>query len=150
MVRKIKVEPSLRRNFLESLLAKSRGRTAHSFKLWDSAPDFIVADAGITGVSFRCVVGLSKSRVELFIAHRDSATNQRIYDELRSHKREIEDEFGKKLSWQPLEGSKSCRIAFDTGDGAKHDAKWHEVQTDMIKAMVRLEKALSPHIARLQ
>jgi len=70
---------------------------------------------------------------------------------LARSKDDIEKEFGGALEWQRLEGKRACRIRKSIGVGGYRDeSKWKEVQEAMIDAMVRLEKALKPHVAKLQ
>ena len=101
--------------------------------------------------SIGCVVARHSSRVELYIDRGDVTINKRIFDELLSHKDEIEVVFGEPLSWQRLETRRACRIAYEfTLGGYKDDeANWQPIQIAMIDAMVRLEKALSPYVAKL-
>lgn len=138
------------RKFLERLLSLSEEKTVLQAKS-PSPPDFIEISTGVSGVSFRYVIGQDKSRVELYIAHRDAAVNKSRYDELRLHKLEIEAAFGEKLSWEPLMGRKSSRVAHRMLNGGSKDdeGRWQTIQTEMIDAMVRLEKALSPFIPKL-
>ncbi|HEX8128652.1 MAG TPA: DUF4268 domain-containing protein [Pyrinomonadaceae bacterium] len=142
----------LHRKFLERLLTLSEGRTALDARLLPSARDFIEISAGISGLHFRYVVGLERTRVELYIARPDAAVNKRIFDELESHKHEIEAAFRGKLSWERLEGSKSSRIACPLSNGGSKgdEARWEMVQHAMIDAMTRLEEALRPFISRLR
>ena len=108
--------------------------------------------ASVKGLGFYYALFKHGSRVELYIDRNDAAINKRIFDDLASHKGEIEAAFGEPLSWQRLESKRGCRIAYEmTLGGYKDDeAKWQTIQTAMIDAMVRLEKALSPFIAKLR
>ncbi|HEY9403050.1 MAG TPA: DUF4268 domain-containing protein [Pyrinomonadaceae bacterium] len=148
-------EPAARlphRKFLERLLTLHQGRTALDAKLPPSARDFIEIGAGASGLHLRYVVGLERTRVELYIARRDATVNKRIFDELESHKHEIEAAFEGQLSWERLPGSKSSRVAYPLlNGGSKGDeARWETVQHAMIDAMTRFEKALRPFISRLR
>ncbi|HYP02607.1 MAG TPA: DUF4268 domain-containing protein [Pyrinomonadaceae bacterium] len=140
------------RKFLEKLLTLNEGRTTLEGKLLPSARDFIEISAGVSGLHFRYVVGQEKTRVELYVARRETTANKRIFDELESHKHEIEAAFGGQLSWERLEGSKSSRIAYPLlNGGSKGDeARWETIQHAMIDAMTRLEQALRPFISRLR
>ncbi|HZH32343.1 MAG TPA: DUF4268 domain-containing protein [Pyrinomonadaceae bacterium] len=142
------------RKFLERLLILSKGRTTLEARLPPSARDFIEISAGASasGLHFRYVVGLDKTRVELYIASRDKTANKRIFDELESHKHEIEAAFDGKLSWERLESSKSSRIAcrLSIGGSEGDEARWEMVQHAMIDAMTRLEESLRPFISTLR
>jgi hypothetical protein len=78
-------------------------------------------------------------------------TNKRIFDPLQERREEIERAFGGKLSWERLEGKQGCRVAYAvTGGGWRSDqSKWPGIHDAMIDAMVRLESALNPHLAKL-
>jgi hypothetical protein len=59
---------------------------------------------------------------------------------------------GDKLSWERLEGKQGCRVAYTvTGGGyRREESNWPAIQDAMIDAMVRLEKGLTPHLAKLK
>ena len=56
------------------------------------------------------------------------------------------------MSWQRLDGKRACRIAYTTTIGGyrSDESKWPEIQDAMIDAMIRLENALIPHLAKLK
>lgn len=139
-------EPLPHRRFLEQLLTQTEGKNALTYKLLPSSRDYIGADTGVDGLSLRYVVGQDRSRVELFIARKEATTNKRLFDELRSHRAEIDSAFGEELSWERLDGSKSCRVAYRMYGGVKAESRWQEIQTALIDGMVRLEKAILPFI----
>jgi hypothetical protein len=55
------------------------------------------------------------------------------------------------LNWERLEGKRACRIAkrLDTGGYRSGEEEWPRIHEGMIDAMMRLEKALSPFVAKL-
>src|SRR5581483_2196415 len=77
--------------------------------------------------------------------------NIRIFDALHAAKDEIEQAFGGRLEWQRLENRRACRIVsrIDMG-GYRDEEQWPEIQSAMVDAIVRLERALKPHVAALQ
>jgi hypothetical protein len=56
------------------------------------------------------------------------------------------------LYWQRLDDKQGCRIAYITTVGGykSDESKWPGIQDAMIDAMIRLEKALTPHLAKLK
>lgn len=146
MGQKGRAEPLPHRRFLEQLLAQTEGENSLAYKLLPSSRDYIGADVGVGGLSFRYVVGQDRSRIELYIARKEAIANKKLFDELCSHKTEIEAAFGEKLSWERLEDSKSCRVAYRMYGGVKDESIWQEIQTALINGMVRLEKAILPFI----
>jgi hypothetical protein len=107
----------------------------------------------VRGLPFNYCIGQDEGRVELWIDRgADQAeTNKRIFDRLNSQKKEIESRFGGGLSWQRLDNKRGCRIACVTSGGYRSDeSKWPEIQDAMIDTMMRLETALTPHLADLK
>lgn len=137
--------------FWEGLLALGEGRTALHAKMSPSERRYMGTGAGISGLGFWYNVSQHGSRVELYISRPDISVNKRMFDELHSHKDEIETVFGKPLSWQRLDTKIASRIAYEVAAGGYKDeeASWQTIQIEMIDGMVRLEKALSPFIAKL-
>jgi hypothetical protein len=90
------------------------------------------------------VINQHNSRVALYTIRAD------VYDELHRHSQEIEAVFGESLLWTRRETRKTSRIAYDMSVGGyKDEADWEKIQTVMVDAMMRLDKALSPFIANL-
>ena len=70
-----------------------------------------------------------------------------------SLKREaIEEAFGETLVWERSDNIKKSHIDFVIPAGGIYSDKeeWPQIQDAMIDALVRLEKALSPHIPDLR
>jgi hypothetical protein len=137
--------------FWESLLALGEGRTPLHAKMSPSERGYIGASAGISGLGYWYNALQHSGRVELYITRPDASVNKRMFDELLAHKQEIEEAFGGPLIWQRLDDKHSCRISYEITIGGYKDeeANWPVIQNAMIDAMVRLEKALSPFVAKL-
>jgi hypothetical protein len=92
-------------------------------------------------------------QVELYIDF-DKSTgegNKVFFDALYARKAEIEEAFGGPLEWQRLDDKRSCRVRKIVGVGGWGDEdKWEEQQDKMVDAMVRLEKALGPHVKEIR
>jgi hypothetical protein len=68
-----------------------------------------------------------------------------------TEKEPIERAFGESLEWERLDQKGACRIKKDiTLGGYRDQERWPVIQDAMIEAMIRLDKALAPHIARLK
>ncbi|HEX8352923.1 MAG TPA: DUF4268 domain-containing protein [Pyrinomonadaceae bacterium] len=149
--RKEKAERLPLPRFWESLLALGEGRTSLHTRMSPSERSYIGAGAGISGLGYWYNVSQHGSRVELYISRQDASANKRMFDELLSHKEEIEAAFGGALLWQRLDEKIACRIAYEMNIGGYRDdeATWRTIQAAMIDAMVKFEKALSPFIPRL-
>jgi hypothetical protein len=90
--------------------------------------------------------------VELYIDQDKDAGegNLAILNKLRIHKDAIEKEFGEPLEWESLEGKRACRIKKVIPiAGWMDEDKWRESQEEMVKSMIRLEKAIKPYLKEI-
>lgn len=134
--------------FWQNLLAIGEGKTPLHNKMSVLEKPFIGARTGIRGLTFYYVVSKHGSRSELYIDGGGAETNKQVFDNLHSHKEEIERIFGEPLSWQRLDDKRACRIACEMTNGGyrSEESEWNKIQTEMIDAMVRLEKTISPFL----
>jgi Domain of unknown function (DUF4268) len=141
---------SMRKRFWAGLLSRPKVKTTRHANIAPGEYTYIGAGSGVRGLHFNYVVGQTEGRVELYIDRgaEEAEANKPIFDRLNNQKKQIEGDFGGELSWQRLDEQRSCRIACGTTGGWKNDeSKWPEIQDAMIDAMIRLEKALKPHLA---
>jgi hypothetical protein len=93
-----------------------------------------------------------ENSVELYI-DRGKGTEQETlvaFRALEARKSEIEEAFGEPLVWQELPQSRGCRICFiQAGGWRSPEDTWPNIQDTMIDAMVRLEKAVKPHLVNI-
>lgn len=129
--------------FWESLIALAEGKTNLHVNISPSTYESLnVRKGGGTYLSY--VINQHNSRVGLYTYRVE------VYDELHKHNQEIQTAFGESLLWTRREAGKTSRIAYDLKlGGYKDEADWQAIQTAMIDAMIRFEKALSPFIANL-
>jgi hypothetical protein len=141
----------LRLEFWEQLLDKARQQSTLFANVSPSKESWICAGAGRAGLVWAYVVLKDHARVELYIDTQDVERNKAIFDFLAQRKEAIEQAFGAPLDWQRLEEKRAARICFYIRDcgGLRTRERWHDLQESMIDAMVRLEKALKPHIENL-
>ena len=96
------------------------------------------------GFSFNYVIGKELSRVELLINRDDGAAQ---IARLQAAAPAIEAAFGGALTWREEEGVRQRRVSHPLAGGYSNDeSTWPALQDEMIDAMVRLEKAIRPHL----
>lgn len=141
---------SVRRRFWTGLLELARNKTRLHSAVSPGEYGWIGAGSGKSGVTFNYTVGQHRCSVELYIDRGQEDENQRIFNALFEHQEEIEQRYGKPLTWEPLEGKRACRITerFDIG-GYRDEDRWPEIYETTVEAMVRFEAAVRPHLARL-
>lgn len=144
---------TVRRRFFARLLDGAKPRTRLHSAVSPSEYSWVGAGAGKSGLSFNYTVVQHGATAELYIDRGQGGEeeNRAIFDSFYGQREDIERDFGGPLSWEPLESKRACRIAcrFE-GVGYKDDeSEWPGLHQSMVDAMVRLEAALRPHIARL-
>jgi hypothetical protein len=143
----------LRHRFWAELLERAKDRTKLHANISPGQHSWLGTSSGKRGLGFNYAVRRHEAKVELYIDRgQDSeAENKLIFNTLLKCKEAVEKEFGEPLDWQRLEGKRACRIMKPINIGGYRDhAKWEQVHDAMIDAMIRLEKALKPHISKLQ
>lgn len=153
--KKISDGQSLFRRFWSTLLDQAQKRTRLFANISPSDYHWIGTSSGVRGLSYNFTVWKRGGGAELYIDRgRDSAElNKRLFDALFADKAAIEMEFGAALSWQRLDNKRACRIQvrFEEHPGLQDDPNdWYKTQDALIDAMIRLERALSPRIAKLK
>jgi hypothetical protein len=136
--------------FWEGLLSIAREKSGLHDNVEPVQRDAICVK-NIKGLRFHHVINQYDGRVEFYITRSDIETNKMIFDQFLEHRGEIDTAFGEPLSWERLDTKKTCRIAcyFKEGGHKRDESQWTQIQTEMVDAMIRLEKAISPFIVRL-
>ncbi len=143
----------IRKRFWTQLLEKAKGKTKLHANISPNEFSWIGTSAGHKGLSFNYNVKQHATMAELYIDTGKDGYNENkaIFDQLHASKDKIEAEFGDRLQWKSLEGKRACRICYPINHGGYRDEeeKWPEIQDKTIDAMISLEKALKPHIRKL-
>ncbi|HET9135980.1 MAG TPA: DUF4268 domain-containing protein, partial [Candidatus Kapabacteria bacterium] len=140
-----------RRRFWTFLLDRAKVRTKLHANISPNIYSWIGTGAGISGVGYNYVIGQHDAKVELYIDKdkQDGKENKEIYDNLFKHKEDIEAKFGDNLSWERLDNRRASRVAKHfQGQGYKDEGNWEELADTMIADMIKLEKAISPYLAK--
>ena len=144
----------IRRKFWTGLLDYAKTKTKLHTGLSPSEYNWIGTGAGVRGLGYNYALTKHAANVELYIDRGKDAENENkaIFDQLLAAKNDIERVFGEPLDWQRLEDRRASRICKRITVGGWRDdpAKWPDVYAAMVDIMIRLEKALKPHIQNLK
>ena len=141
----------LRQKFWQGLLTRAVGKTSLHANISPPEKGGLGEKTVVRGVSLDYELLRDESGVGLYIDTGLQEDNKRIYDSLQSHQAEIDAAFGGELSWRRLDDRKASRIVYMSPGGLRSDeSQWPSIQDAMIDAMVRLEKAISPQLAKLK
>ena len=102
------------------------------------------------GLALNYTVAKSSTSVVAYIdkGPDESRWNDTVFDNLYSRRSAIEEAFGESLTWEPKsEGVRSRRfyLSLDLG-GLDDEDEWPQISEATVDAMIRLEKAINPHI----
>lgn len=144
----------IRHKFWTGLLDFAKTKTKLHAGLSPSEYNWLGTGAGVRGLGYNYSLTKHASTVELYIDRGKDAEeeNKAIFDQLLAAKGEIERAFGEPLEWQRLEERRACRIRkkFTIVGWRDDPARWPEAYTAMVDAMIRLERALKPHVQKLK
>jgi hypothetical protein len=145
-----------RYQFWSALLDVSNKRGAKLFANISPGKDnWISTTAGKSGISYMYSCYQKESSVFLAIDRgkdRDEE-NVEILHKLIEHKDEIQTAFGDELVWDEKD-ERRVQYVYTTFEGVgwleEHEPQWPDLHSKMIDAMERLEKAMKPHIKKLE
>ena len=144
----------LRKKFWEGLLSRPKAKATRHANITPGEFRWIAAGSGVRGLPFQST---SSARKRAGSSCTSTAGRERRGEQ--GHLRQDSQAqgrdrngFGGALSWQRLDNKQGCRIAYTTTAGGyrSDESKWPAIQDAMIDAMVRLEQALAPHLAKLK
>lgn len=141
-----------RRSFWTQLLEHAKMKTKLHAGISPGQYAWIGTGAGKRGLGYNYVLWERETGVELYIDRGKNcdAENKAIFDTLLAKKEEIERAFGEPLEWERLDNKRASRIRNTlTVGGWKDPERWPDIQAATVDAMVRLERALKPHVQRL-
>jgi hypothetical protein len=151
--RELKERHEIRHRFWTGLLTEAKKRSSLHAGVSPGYENWIMAGAGRSGLGFSYVTREHDASVELYIDRGpgSDAENLSILNALRANQEAIELAFGGSLDWQEISGKRACRIkATVASQGYRDEASWPDTWDAMVDAMVRLEGALRPELAKLK
>lgn len=141
----------VRLKFWEGIVGLARDRHTRHANIKPGSYHWLGASSGIRGLGFNYVIVQEYGITEIYIDRGDAGENKRIFDQLLSHKDEIENRFGGTLSWERLDTKRACRVKYmiETGGYRSPESQWPAIQAEMVTAMTKLEAAMKPALDRL-
>ncbi len=144
---------AIRNRWWTDLIELSKPRSRLHAHITPGDYSWIGVSSGFRGLNLNYSVKQDSRTAELYIDRGKGCEdeNKALFDQLETHKVEIEAAYGGSLKWEGLEGKRACRISVSLTDGGYRspDEQWPGLQGSQIDAMIRLEKALKPFIVKL-
>ncbi|WP_343627072.1 DUF4268 domain-containing protein [Roseateles puraquae] len=146
------VRHELRLKFWEALLDVAKSRSDVHANRKPTSDGWLSGGINRAGFSLVYTTRRTDSQVELWIAHGAGQTlkNKAAFKALAAQQAAIEADFGAPLDWQELPDGEGCRIRYVVNGGYKSpQEQWPAIQSSMVDAMVRLDKAMRQRVAQL-
>ncbi|MEQ1705904.1 MAG: DUF4268 domain-containing protein [Rickettsiales bacterium] len=135
--------------FWTELLAKSRNITELHSGRTPNKDAWLDTSAGSTG-TLRYSTCRESSQARFMVDKADKSGNLSIFNNLKLNKENIEKSFGGELLWEDLPTKKACAISYTINGGYRTpQSEWEEIHKKLIDAMVRLDRAVRPHVKNL-
>jgi len=106
--------------------------------------------SGYTGITYGASFAQGgRVRAELYIDRGDETANKALFDQLESHKTELERLFGEPLSWERLDDKRACRIAvYRDGHIQQPLDELAEIRAWLVGRLLALKEVFGPRIAK--
>jgi len=151
--KKIAERYGLRQQFWTGLLSYAKTRTNLHAAISPTDSSCLSTSAGFRGLYYMYRITMDKGSAELIIdrGRESEEENKLIFQKLRKARRAIESAFGGSLEWSQEEGRRLCIVRKIISGGYRDDEqKWPKLYEMMVDAMIRLDKAMKPHIQKLR
>ena len=139
----LKSRHRMRAEFWKQVLEKMNTTESRLFQNVNPGKDnWISAGSGMSGVGFNFVVSKSYARTELYISRGNEEENNQIFDQLIAQKEQIESAYSGELTWEKMEGKKTCRIKNELSQVNVYlEEDWEKMIAFLIDSMIRMDMA---------
>ena len=110
---------------------------------------FSICYAGKGGFTFVFLATRKFLGVELYIDVGDASTNERYFNHLLKCKKNIENEYGAKLHWDPIENKRACRVRHIIRQADVRKSNQMDAIETLIVHMEKFEAAIRPELGKL-
>jgi hypothetical protein len=89
----------------------------------------------------------NRAGVELYIDRRDRQQNLTVFKSLLRNQQDIENAFSQPLEWDLRDNVRAARVRYlISKSGYRDESEWPNIIRELIEAMIRFEKAISPYV----
>lgn len=137
--------------FWTGLLEKSKALTRLGANKSPAKDHWLGITTGISGIAYNYLILKDGAGVDLYIDVGAYDRNKLIFDALYVDKEQIESEFGAVFDWRRLDDKRASRIVHKISTGSlRQQETWDELQSQMIEAMIKLDKVLRNRLQNLR
>jgi hypothetical protein len=141
---------NVRFEFWTKLLQKMKEQSVLFININPSTDNWISCGCGHNGLAYEFAVTGNHAKIGLWINKGTKEENKLIFDNIHSHKTQIESAFGNELEWQKLDDNKGSRIAFIMRDvSVFNEDDWDKMIQFMTQNMIKFEKSMKDVLAEV-
>lgn len=145
--KEISTRGELHRDFWSGLLTKANAVLDLHRNISPSKEHWLNTTSG--GLQFAYIILRDRGRVELVLDRPSREETKAIFDEIATHRTQIDCNFGAPLIWYRNDAANSSKVMCEvTGGGLRDESTWDALQTKMVEAMQRLFQVLNPYIQK--
>ena len=99
--------------------------------------------AGVSAVEYSVSATGKNATVSMVFIRSDKNENKKLFDLVAKHKSEIEQQFGKPLTWQRLDEKISSRIEIQLPGANIYDSEqWPKIRSFLLENLIKLNQAI--------
>lgn len=142
----------IRKKFWEGIVAVAKEKSGHHANIKPGSYSWIGAGSGIRGLALNLAVFQLSCQAELYIDRGEREENKSIFDQLITHREQIEAGFPFPIEWERLDHRRASRIKSVVSDGGYRtpEEKWPVFQRTLVERIAALEKTLRPFLDTLK
>lgn len=134
-------------NYALPLIQEAHADTGCFSGATGSKENWISGSFGVSGCNVACVANFDSARIELYIGTNDKENNKKLFDNLYSHRAEIESNLGCDVAWDRGDDKKSSRAYVEIkGVSIENEADWICMATFHAEWSKKVYDAMVPYI----
>ncbi|MGL5028461.1 MAG: DUF4268 domain-containing protein [Shewanella oncorhynchi] len=137
------------RTYFQGLIDKLRVEHKFTSAKAGQPQNWYAFASGISGINYGAnFCQGNKVRTELYIDFGSAEQNESCLNHLLESKAEIENEFGRELSWEPLDGKRATRVAIYRIGSISEESELHEIKVWHINNLIKFKSSFDKRVRK--
>ena len=135
----------LRLRFWDGMLIHFKNKNFSLYQNINPIKDhWLNAGSGVNGCAYQVIFGKNEARADIYISGASQEKNKKLFDYLEGNKSDIEERFGKELTWERMDDKIASRIRNAKSFDGYNEENWPEMINWIYEHMSKLEQAFQP------
>jgi hypothetical protein len=141
---------AIRKKFWTQFLEQMNKQSTLCQNISPSNDSWIGIGLGKSGLGLNLVISRSYARAEIYINRGSIEENKAIFDKLAASKDQIEQSFGRPLTWERMESKVTSRIKYQLdGVNVFNEEDWPKMIEFLVDSATRMHKAFKEPVQKL-